>query len=167
MTAAAGRSVRCASLSALCAVLVAAGCGAAHKPKTADGPQGPTPSLGLKYGHLLGQVPYTFLGFSKVVGHDHDPDGDLLYRQAAPVISALGAVDVALARGAAPRQIANDMAILVLADQRLLSDLEQLPGLTGSQLASWEQGFSTDGGTEQAAFNNVLHDFGLPSVGQT
>jgi hypothetical protein len=57
------------------------------------------------------------------------------------------------------------MALLVLTDQRLLLDLQHLPGLTGNRLAAWEQEFSEDGRTEQTAFTNVLHDFGLPSVG--
>jgi hypothetical protein len=114
---------------------------------------------------VLGQVPNSFLAFSKAVGRDHHPDGDLLYQQAAPVMRALQTLDTAFVHGSAPGRIANDMGVLVLADQRLLDDMTHLPGLSGSRLGAWEQAFSSDGGTEQTAFNNVLHDFGLPSVG--
>jgi hypothetical protein len=123
-------------------------------------------SLGLKYAHVLGRVPFTFVEFAQEAGHDRRPDGDILYRQAAPVIVALRSVDAALERGAAPRRIARDMAVLVLSDERLLADLQYLPGLGRSRLAAWEHGFSGDGANEQSAFTNVLHDFGLPSVGQ-
>jgi hypothetical protein len=123
------------------------------------------PSLGLQYGSLLGRVPAAFLEFSKLVTRDRHPDGDLFYHQATPVISALRSLDAALERGAAPRRIAEDMGILVLADERLLQGLQDLPGLTGNQLAGWEKAFSAYGKTEQTAYSNVLHDFGLPSVG--
>jgi len=157
---------RFASLLTLCALLLTA-CGAAQHPGSSVAPPTRVPSLGVKYASLLGRVPFTFLGYSKLVGHDRHPDGDLRYHQAAPVISALGALDAALERGAAPRRIADDMAVLVLDDERLLEDLQQLPGLTGKRLAAWEQAFSTDGRTEEVAFTNVLHDFGLPSVGSS
>jgi hypothetical protein len=149
---------------ALCAVLLV-GCGSAQPPQSQPGPPTPVASLGLKYGRVLGQVPFAFLRFSKSAGRDRHPDGDLLLRQAAPVISALGALDTALARGAAPHHIAIDMATLVLADKQLLMDLQYLPGLSGRRLTIWEHQFSIDGGTEQTAYSNVLHDFGLPSVG--
>lgn len=155
-------------LLALCAVLLAA-CGttAQHGPKTTttSGPPTPVPSLGTKYATVLGKVPFTFLQFSKLIDKDHHPDGTLIYEQAAPVRSALQNLDTALAGGSAPRRIAHDMATLVLADEELLSDLEQLPGLNGSRLATWEEGFSKDGDVEQTAYNDVLYDFDLPSVG--
>ncbi len=164
VTAPRGRFGRYASLLALCAVLLTA-CGPAQQPQSQVEPPKAIPSLGVKYGSLLGQVPFTFLGFANLVKHDVHPDGDLFDHQAAPVVKALRTLDAALERGAAPRGISVDMAILVLADQRLLLDLRDLPGLTGYRLAAWEQGFSADGKTEQTAFTNVLHDFGLPSVG--
>jgi len=164
MTAPTGRFARYVSLLTLCAVLLA-GCGSAPKSQKRVEPPSTVPSLGVKYGRLLGRVPFTFVEFANLVKHDRHPDGDLLYHQAAPAILALRTLDAALERGAAPRRISVDMAILVLADQRLLADLQHLPGLTGNRLAAWEQGFSVDGRTEQTAFTNVLHDFGLPSVG--
>jgi len=164
MTAPTGRFARYVSLLTLCVVLLA-GCGSAQQQQSRVKPPTTAPSLGVKYGSLLGRVPFTFVGFANRAKHDRNPDGDLLYHQAAPVILALRTLDAALARGAAPRRISVDMAILVLADQRLLLDLQYLPGLTGNRLAAWEQGFSRDGRTEQTAFTNVLHDFGLPSVG--
>lgn len=97
MNSPAGRFARYASLLALCAVLLAA-CGSAQHPESQVEPPTTAPSLGVKYGTLLGKVPYTFLGFASLVRRDHRPDGDLLYRQAAPVISALAKLDGALAR---------------------------------------------------------------------
>jgi hypothetical protein len=166
--------LRSACLAAVCALLLAAcGSGSAHaqRPTTttrgaqADGPPTPEPSLGLKYGALLGRVPATFVAFSKVVDSDHHPDGDVLYRQAEPVIVALRALDAALIQGSAPHRIADDMATLVLTDEELLVDFQHLPGLTGERLAGWEEVFSEAGTTEQRAFSDVLFDFGLPSVG--
>jgi hypothetical protein len=142
-----------------------AACGSPQQPQSQVKPPKPVPSLGVRYGNLLGRVPFTFLGFADLVKHDSHPDGDLLDHQAGPVMSALKTLDAALERGSAPRAISLDMALLVLTDQRLLLDLQHLPGLTGNRLAAWEQEFSEDGRTEQTAFTNVLHDFGLPSVG--
>lgn len=164
MTAPTARFARYASLLALCAVLFAA-CGSAQPPQTQVEQPRTVPSLGVKYGSLLGQVPFAFVGYANLVKQDRHSNGDLLYRQAAPVMLALRKLDAALERGAAPRRISVDMAILVLADQRLLVDLQYLRGLTGNRLAAWEQTFSADGKTEQTSFTNVLHDFGLPSVG--
>ncbi|MGO9961844.1 MAG: hypothetical protein ACLPUG_00240 [Acidimicrobiales bacterium] len=147
--------------------MLLAGCGSTHQSQRRVEAPSTVPSLGLRYGTLLGRVPFTFVGYANLVKHDHDPDGDLLYHQAAPVILALKNLDAALERGAAPHRVSVDMAILVLADRRLLLDLQYLPGLTGNRLADWEQVFSVDGKTEQTAFTNVLHDFGLPSVGSS
>ncbi|MFZ2058875.1 MAG: hypothetical protein WAV54_15835 [Acidimicrobiales bacterium] len=145
--------------------MLLAGCGLAQQPQSRVEPPNSVPSLGVKYGSLRGRVPFTFLGFANLAKYDCHPDGDLLYHQAAPVILVPRTLDAELARGAAPRRISVDMAILVLAHQRLLLDLQYLPGLTGNRLAAWEQGLSADGRTEQTASTNVLHDFGLPSIG--